>query len=69
MAQSKQQKQQKALTRLLYELQTEKESRASLQCQSYGLIEPSENEMRISREIFNLNCAMGLSFQAEECPF
>ncbi len=67
MAQSKQQKQQKALTRLLSELQTEKESRASLQTQSYGLIEPSENEMRISKEIFNLNCAMG--YQAEESPF
>lgn len=67
MAQIKRQKQEKALNRLLAELQAEKESRASLQSQSYGLIEPSENEMRISREVFNLNCAMG--YQAEECPF
>lgn len=69
MAQSKRQKQERAKNRLISELQAEKESRANLQSQSYGLIEPSENEMRISREIFNLNCAMGLSFQAEECPF
>ena len=67
MAQSKRQRQERALNRLIYELQAEKESRASLQSQTYGLIEPSENEMRISREVFNLNSAMGLS--QEESPF
>lgn len=67
MAQTKRQKQEKALNRLLAELQAEKESREGLQCQSYGLVEPSENEMRISQEVFNLNCAMGLS--QEESPF
>lgn len=67
MAQSKRQKQERALNRLISELQAEKESRASLQNQTYGLIEPSENEMRISREVFNLNSAMGLS--QEESPF
>ena len=67
MAQTQQQKRQKALNRLILELQGEKESRANLQNQAYGLVEPSENEMRISREIYNLNCAMGLS--KEESPF
>ena len=67
MAQSKRQKQERALNRLISELQEEKESRANLQNQAYGLIEPSENEMRISQEVFNLNSAMGLS--QEESPF
>ena len=67
MAQSKRQKQEHALNRLISELQAEKESRANLQNQAYGLIEPSENEMRISREVYNLNSAMGLS--QEESPF
>ena len=67
MAQSKRQRQERALNRLVSELQAEKESRASLQNQAYGLVEPSENEMRISREVFNLNSAMGLS--QEESPF
>ena len=67
MAQSKRQKQERALNRLISELQAEKESRANLQNQTYGLVEPSENEMRISREVYNLNSAMGL--YQEESPF
>lgn len=71
MAQSKKQKQEKALNKLLAEFQGEKESRESLQNQtvSYYVIPPSQNEMRLSREINNLKRAMGLSFQDQESPF
>lgn len=67
MAQTKQQKQQTALNKLLQAMQAEKESRQSLQAQSYHLIEPSQNELRLSIEISNLKVTMGLQ-QANPLP-
>jgi hypothetical protein len=69
MAQTKKQKQQKALNRLLAELQAEKESRAHLQAQRYKVVCPSNDELRLSMEINNIKRAMGLNFQDQESPF
>jgi len=53
------------LTRALHEAKIE---RAELQTQSYKTVEPSETELRISTELYNLRCNAG-EIQKTECIF
>lgn len=69
MAQSKQAKQQKALTKLVTLLDDIRQDRARLQAQSYHLIAPSHEEFRIIQEVNNLKRKMGIIPQFTECPF
>lgn len=71
MAQTQQQKRQKALTNLESRIQVERENRANLQSQSFEfvLIPPSDYEFKLIAELNNLKHAMGLSFQDQPNPF
>lgn len=71
MAQTPQQKRQKALASLESRIQLERENRASLQAQTfeYILIPPSDYEFGLLSELNNIKKAMGLSFQDQPNPF
>lgn len=64
----KKQRQIKALNRLRSQLQAEKESRLHLQTQSYYLIVPSDNELRLADEIRNIEASLGMCPKLEN-PF
>jgi hypothetical protein len=63
--QTKLQKQQAALTALLARLQAEKDQRESLQVQSFRLIAPCNEELRLSGEAYNLKVKLGLNMPVE----
>ena len=69
MAQSKQDKQRSALTRLHAESQALQDQRESLQCQTYGLIAPCDKEINIRHEINILEYRLGMAGSVSECPF
>lgn len=71
MAQTSQQKRQKALTSLETRIQLERENRASPQAQAFEfiLIPPSDYEFGLMAELNNIKKAMGLSFQDQPNPF
>jgi len=67
--QTKQQRQQAALNRLLSQVTKLWDQRNSLQSQSYSLIAPCDNELRLAQEVNRLRYNLGLSCQLSPCPF
>ena len=63
--QTKHTKQQKALNRLLVELDHERTQRERLQNQEFRLIAPSHREERLSQEVYTLRVKLGM---AKESP-
>ena len=69
MSQSKQDKRRKALERLQAESLDLLNQRSSLQCQSYTLIPPCDNEIRLAHEINILKVRLGMDQPIQESIF